>query len=611
MKAPPTLRARRGISVVTVVGVMGIVISFVGFWLANRATSQTRNRHLDSISEQARASVQRRMDANVEAVFGLRGLFLSHDTVDGSKFADYVASSDLFRRSRGSSALSFDRRVPFAQIAAFEGAVRAAAPPGSPRASYRVQPLPSPGADAVVVDLIEPRAGNEDALGFNVADDPVRAEAIAAARDTGGAVCTAPVELVQRESTVGVLVFLAVYRGNSVPVTAPARRRNFEGVVAAVIDVNVLLRDVLGLEPTVRVAIYDVGPIVADVPAVPTAGRRLFASDTAAENLRSAPRVLDLNVADRRWRLLVAPRQGFESVSERIVPFAVALAGLVVTALGMALANTTVRARRMAEALAADTGASLRARESDLRRTVAELQKANEQLRDLDRRKDTFLGTVSHELSTPLTSIKGFAALMSRGDLTEAQRADFLQRIARNAESLHGVVEQLLEFSQLQRGSMRLNLEELDLSVLVTDILRQSAIVLADHELISEITDGLRIRGDRLALTRVLSNLLTNATKYSPKGTRVWVTLWEDSAQALLGVRDDGPGIPEDEREHIFDAFYRGRDTERTREPGTGVGLALVKEITGSHGGTVRMQAPAAGGAEFIVALPLLDGTPD
>jgi PAS domain S-box-containing protein len=231
---------------------------------------------------------------------------------------------------------------------------------------------------------------------------------------------------------------------------------------------------------------------------------------------------------------------------------------------------------------------------------------ASSRLRDLDQMKSDFLSTVSHELRTPLTSIKGFAdTLLSHWDgIADDDRRLFVSRIANAGVRLEGLIGGLLDFSRLERGQLQLEPSEIDVAGLVQVALARVGVMLQHHDLEVDIADDLTVHADRSAMVRSLENLLTNAAKFSPGGSKVRVDASEDDdgKHVVLRVADQGPGIPAEEADRVFERFYRIRTANQI--PGTGIGLAIVKEFVEAQGGRAWVETPEKGGARVCMSLP-------
>jgi signal transduction histidine kinase len=228
-------------------------------------------------------------------------------------------------------------------------------------------------------------------------------------------------------------------------------------------------------------------------------------------------------------------------------------------------------------------------------------------LRDVDRLKTSFIGSVSHELRTSVTAIDGFARLLEEDPtLDDATRADYLARISRNAGSLTVLVEDLLDFARLQRSGLTATLRPIDLSDLVPKVVEQMSSVLAARPVSTAIEPNVIAMADTLAVERVLANLLSNAGKYTPPDCEVMVQLERNTDHAVLSVIDRGPGVAADEREKIFELFYRSDQSARVTR-GVGIGLALTRQLVDNLGGTITVDDAPGGGARFCVTIPLAD----
>jgi signal transduction histidine kinase len=246
-------------------------------------------------------------------------------------------------------------------------------------------------------------------------------------------------------------------------------------------------------------------------------------------------------------------------------------------------------------------------RERETRLEAEEIaERATRRLYESDRLKTNLVETLSHELRTPLASITGFSDLLTRSwdTLDDTQRLDFLERIRRNGAVLQTLVEQLLDFTRLDRDRFKPITTRVSLSELVPETIEQLESMLEAHSIRLDIAPRVDASADALAVTRILTNLLTNATKFSPEGTTVTIRVTTHDQWAVLEVADEGPGVAAEERPLIFERFYRGRSEAALRIHGTGLGLALVKELAEHMGGQVSVGDGERGGACFSVHLP-------
>lgn len=222
-------------------------------------------------------------------------------------------------------------------------------------------------------------------------------------------------------------------------------------------------------------------------------------------------------------------------------------------------------------------------------------------LLEADRLKDEFLSTVSHELRTPLTVIVGFADhLRSQGD---ASTAPYLEAMHRNAMEMGLMVDQLLDLSRVQSGRVSFEPVPARLSSLVRDALGYLGTMVSGHRVIDETSD-VEVRVDPMGFRRVLTNLLSNAAKFSPPDSTITISDELDQGDVVVSVRDQGVGLAPDDVGSIFDMFVQARHGRPVDVPGTGVGLTIVKRYVEMHGGRVWAESQPGAGACFRFTIP-------
>lgn len=221
-------------------------------------------------------------------------------------------------------------------------------------------------------------------------------------------------------------------------------------------------------------------------------------------------------------------------------------------------------------------------------------------LRQLESMKNTFLSATSHELRTPATVVRGMSeVLVTRGEqLPAAERERLQHRLAANAVRLTDLLERLLDVDRLTRGHATAMPQPVDLAELVRAVVDDLALADRHVEVPSGVVDACV---DPDMVERIVENLVVNATKYTPQGTRIAVLVERQDSVVLLRVVDEGPGVPAEHREAIFEPFFRVDD--HSPSPGTGVGLALVASFAQLHGGRAWVEEGPGGGASFHVTL--------
>jgi signal transduction histidine kinase/uncharacterized membrane protein YuzA (DUF378 family) len=240
---------------------------------------------------------------------------------------------------------------------------------------------------------------------------------------------------------------------------------------------------------------------------------------------------------------------------------------------------------------------------------TTELEADNQKLAEMNRMKDVFLSTASHELKTPLTSIIGYAEIL--GDksmrIEEEQRTEFVGRLRTEAHRLLALIEEVLDLSRIECGKLVLNRSLLS----INDVARTAADTarsIAERcgaTIVQELDETLpNLDIDEVKMRQVIVNLLVNAAKYSPKNGRITLRTGFDGTFAFVEVADQGPGIHPDDATHIFELFNQGSHGQERRSGGIGIGLHLVKRLSELHGGHVGLRSDV-GGSTFIIRLPL------
>jgi signal transduction histidine kinase len=240
---------------------------------------------------------------------------------------------------------------------------------------------------------------------------------------------------------------------------------------------------------------------------------------------------------------------------------------------------------------------------------AAEAMREVESLREVARLKDEFLGQVSHELRTPLTIIHGYAELIADGILRrEGQIRETAAEVHSNSSLMLRLVDDLLDTSRLESGRLSLKYAVADLAPWLERMTSAFAQATSTHRIVSSVPESLPLaRVDLARLGQVLNNLLTNAVRYSPEGSEVHVSARAINGQELeFRVSDQGIGVPADERERIFEKFYRGKEGATHSVRGTGLGLAVAKMLVEAHLGQIYVVSEVGQGSTFIVRLPAL-----
>jgi signal transduction histidine kinase len=234
----------------------------------------------------------------------------------------------------------------------------------------------------------------------------------------------------------------------------------------------------------------------------------------------------------------------------------------------------------------------------------AELEEQNAKLRESERMKTELINIVSHELRTPLASVLGFTSLLLKRDFDPPTRRHYLGIVDAQARRLAALLEDFLDVQRMEQTGIELTEQQVDLARLLDEQAQLYAKQSPSHELRVDLPDRpLAVKGDANRLAQVVGNLLSNAIKYSDEGSVVALAAERHGDEVRLTVRDQGRGIPPDQQERIFTKFFRG-DAGSTGITGTGLGLAVSREIVEAHGGKIGFDSAAGAGSTFWVELP-------
>jgi hypothetical protein len=245
------------------------------------------------------------------------------------------------------------------------------------------------------------------------------------------------------------------------------------------------------------------------------------------------------------------------------------------------------------------------AREKELASCKAELESVN-------RLKSNFLSVVSHELRTPLTSVKAYAeTLMDNIETVERDTArDFLRVMGEENDRVIGLVDNMLSFTCMENGHLKVEKTACDLGELIEETVGSLEKKLLDGQVNSELKlprARVVIEADGELMRQMLTNLVSNAIKFTPRGGTVTVSLEQEASAARIVVQDTGKGIPEDQLEKIFERFHQVDASDTREHGGSGLGLAIVKNIVDWHDGSIWVENVKEAGARFIVMLPMKD----
>ena len=496
------------------------------------------------------------------------GLLEASEEVTVGEWRRYTDALSLSEQFPAISGLGVIYRVPRESAAAFVDEQRAA------RRDFDLRPVHTEPLH-LPLSLIAPRALEERVLGFDLAHDRVRRETIVEAMRGGTVRITAPIELVGREG-LGVLMVAPFDE------SADSTRRG--GVVVASMGPAELAYGTLAPgRRQVALRVSDGGAALHDEHG--------GSSATSEEPTHTLSRRVSLY--GRVWDFDVRSTWAFDEASASLMPTLILVSGIGVECLLLTLFVVLSRANRQGLSFAERLTAQLRAKR-------AELEASNEEL-------ERFAQVASHDLKSPLASIRGFADLIGEelddyGDSADARQCvhESLDRVKRQSERGRSLIDGVLAYSRVGQESS--SLETLDIAVLIDDI--GEGLGLDDGRLTSTVETPL-VETHRTRLEQVLANLIDNAAKYHPDPGRLRVEVrvrMDGAERCRISVADNGPGIDERDRDRVFELFATLGSKEGVDS--TGVGLSIVRKTIERLGGRIALESEVGRGTTFVFDWP-------
>lgn len=581
---------RRRFRIPGIVLALSLLATALATAFALRSTQSRDLSRFQNAVENSWGAIETRLEIYTNMLRAGSGLFAADKDVTPEEFHAYVERLDLQRRYPGIQGIGFSAHVPRSQIGPLIEQMHARGVE-----DFRLWPeSEEPFVDAILyLEPLDER--NRAAIGFNMASEPTRREAMLRARDTARSAASGLVTLVQEideKKQPGFLICVPVYSTTRPPGTVAERRRQLRGFIYGAFRTGDLFRGIFGevREPQVDFEIYD----RAVAPE-----RLLYDSATAVDgesgSRYSTTRKLD--VAGREWILRFETRPEFEAASSRNQAWLILVGGLLFSAALFWMSRRQARARAEAISLYEEAQEHRRAAEA------------------ASRTKDDFLATISHEIRTPMTSILGWSSLLAQKGLPPDEADAAIESIHRSSRVQAELIDDLLDLSRISSGKLDISPAPTDLNEVVRDAVhsvRQDA-EKKGLDLQTELPDKTAlVWGDPKRLHQIVSNLLTNAVKFTEAGS-VRASVLPASETVTIEIADTGAGIDPAFVPHLFERF-RQADTTATRPyGGLGIGLSIVRHLTELHGGHVEAESEGPGkGTTFRVTLPCIpeDETP-
>ncbi|MBD1912569.1 MULTISPECIES: CHASE domain-containing protein [unclassified Leptolyngbya] len=563
---------------------LGVGLSIFAATLVNQWEASRRQLQFQRQIENLGTALQRSVNRYTDMLAFLGDFYGASQEVDRQEFAEFAGRS--LQIYSGIQALEWAPIVTLTERPTYERNLQASGFSG-----FQITELGSDGSLMrasdrpyyIPVTYLEPLAGNESALGYDLNSDATRGMAIAQARDAGKITATGRIRLVQEtRDQFGFLVFLPLYRENGIPTSDTLQQRNLSSFLLGVFRVSDVVEEALQeLQYDIDFSIYDqnaapteqfLGRYEAALQQVVTVDRTA-PSDGLYDSL--CPWVTNcsqtLAVGERKWQIVFSPATTYP-LEREYGAIATLISGLLLTS-GLVL-------------------------------FLHRLNRELEQTRSLNDLKSRFFSMASHELRTPLSTIllSSESLQLNQRTLSEEQKQANTQRIYSAAKRMGQQITDLLLLTRAEVGRLEFRPELLDVHEFCQQLL---------EEMQSDVPQTIQWQSsgsvkaflDRGLLRSLLTNLLSNASKYSPSDAPIQFTLTSDGRVVMFEVSDRGIGIPVQDQSRIAETFYRGSNVGNVT--GTGLGLAIVKTCVELHRGQWAIHSREGEGTTVAVTLPL------
>ncbi|PXA04982.1 hypothetical protein DDZ13_03175 [Coraliomargarita sinensis] len=586
----------------------GWLLSGILYYTIYTSTQKLDNTRFAEIVDDVTEAVDKRLSTYTDALISAAGLYANSDKLERHEWRSFVQQQRLGERYPGINGIGYIIPVRSDQVDAFVESVRSEGV-----ADFQVKNVPNveaPPADELgfshyIISYIEPLESNKQALGLNVASEINRQRAGATARDTGNASMTDRIILVQDgEERPGFLIYYPMYQPGLPLQTVAQRQAAFIGWSYAPFITELFFDGMLkARSEQIDFVIFDDTEI--------SEGALVYATqqDAASTISGSFEKVSQMSLAGQIFTF--GWNRGGSFNESSAAPAITTAASLVLgtcflVILVVNLQNTTRNANRIVEQRTAE----LQEANNHLRLEVYERKKAEAKAEDANHAKSNFLATMSHEIRTPMNSVLGFTELLQTSDLSAEQRV-WTNLIQSSGNSLLSIINDILDFSKIEAGMLELEQIPFSLEENIKSVTDSFSPIVAQKKVDLRVEHQNQLPkhviGDPVRLRQVITNLLSNALKFTEQGSIAIRTAFAESdngGAVNIRVIDTGIGIPEDKIEGLFEQFTQADSSTTRRFGGTGLGLAICKRIVEAMNGTIQVASEFGKGTTFTLSIP-------
>jgi signal transduction histidine kinase/sensor domain CHASE-containing protein len=611
---------------VYLVSIAGVILAIAAYYTVRYIEIQDIKTRFSLEMQNRINAVAREIEVNLEAVQSLHSFYMSSEEVTREEFRQFTAH--LLSRHHSIQALEWIPRITLSQRNIYEESARAEYP------NFQITEREEQGTiirarereEYFPAYFLEPYKGNEAALGFDLASNPTRLQALNNARDTGMIAATARITLLQeQEERYGILVFIPVYQKNVPLYTVEDRRKNLLGFVLGGFRVgDIVERTFTYLKAAgIDIYLYDVSASEEDSFLYKhesrMSGHQYAATKPERKDAGDFYIESPLKVADKKWKITGTPVSVYIARAKDWHAMAASAGVLFIICLIAIYLKKMLDQTIYSDGLVRKLGDEInvrRAVEQEREHLLSELKSKNRELQQI-------LYVTSHDLRSPLVNVEGFSreldfslkGLMSELDQIEIPPAikervdsiiqgdiiESLHYISKSISRMDSLIKGLLSLSRL--GQIELKIKQIDMNKMLVDVVSNFEFRLKESGTKVNISEMPPCRGDSGQINQVFSNLLDNAMKHLDSGQQGIITISgnQENHQSHYCIEDNGIGIAPDHHEKIFKLFHQ-LDPGKTN--GEGLGLTIAHRIVERHHGKIWVESEPGKGSRFYVSLP-------
>lgn len=597
-----------------VLAILLILSLGVTFLFYQSAKSKDTIRFNNSVAR-VQSAIENKINLYIALLKSGRGFIESSEKLNREKFANYVKSLDLEKNYTGIRGIGYSRVIYPQERDAVIKQMRAEG-----ISDFTLFPANEAEVYQAIIYLEPLNEVNRKFIGYDMSTEENKRQALTRARDLGVPSATAKVTFLsgdgpkrglspneeQEEGGAGFLIYLPIYKNGTVPPTIQERRSDLIGYIycpfRAEDFMSVIQNEVSGSNMSLKIFDEEAKPENLLIQTAPVEAQSKFNSRLEENFIASN----NLDVAGRRWVIEYTPQpSAAEQSNISWIPF-ILLTGLVLSILLFALIYSQSLSRLKLQ----NTAAELFELEQEKQRLLEQEQQARLAAEQANSTKDEFISIVSHELRTPLNAIAGWTKILKTENLSAQTKDLALKKIEKNLHSQTTLVEEILDFSQIISGKINLENKTIDFSDVFENSFSETEPAARGKNIAfikENRLNGQKILGDRRKIKIIISNLFSNAIKYTQSGGTIETKVEAEKENVVLTVKDSGKGINKEFLPFIFDRF-RQDDSSTTRfYGGLGLGLAISEHLVKLHNGTIRAESEGEEkGALFIVKFPCI-----